>query len=195
MDLSRRQFFRLKPTQAVKLGMAEEQKAKPPTVFIRPPGALVNSDAFRAACTHCGTCAEACPFDAIQLLGPEEGRDEGTPMLQPEEHPCRWCVDMPCVAACADGALLLDDAGSTAPIARAVLDLDACLTQQGILCDDCVSVCPSRIRAIKMVSRAPVLDELLCVGCGLCALHCAAEPTAIQVVSLLGQRGNRSALE
>jgi ferredoxin len=34
---------------------------------------------------------------------------------------------------------------------------------------------------MKMVGRYPRLDEDACVGCGLCAYHCEATPTAISI--------------
>ena len=183
--ISRRQFFRLGPRKSVQLSMdasKEDPKPKPPV--IRPPGALADPNAFLSACTACGKCTEACPFDTISTLGPEAGRGEGSPVLTPDTKPCRWCDDMPCIQACSDGALVFNEQGGAEPIALAHLDMDHCLNRQGILCDDCVTVCPSNIHAITFRDHEPHLDESLCVGCGLCVLHCPAEPIALRLLPL-----------
>ena len=36
-------------------------------VPLRPPGALGEAD-FLAACTRCGQCVAACPFDTLTLI-------------------------------------------------------------------------------------------------------------------------------
>lgn len=148
---------------------------------IRPPGALKDDEEFLAACDRCQKCSDACPYDVISHLGPMAGKGEGTPFLDPEKTPCRWCPTMDCINACPSGALSFDDDGSVDPIGKAVLDLNLCLTQQGILCDDCVTVCPSNIKAIEMVNRTPQINPDKCVGCGLCVHYCAATPVAISV--------------
>jgi ferredoxin len=142
---------------------------------------LADTDAFRAACTGCKLCSEACSFDVVLFDGPEAGLDEGKAYIDPAEKPCRWCEDFPCIAACPEGALTFGETESPPPMARAEVDLTNCLNSFGVLCDDCATVCPSSIRAIKVVAGIPILNDELCTGCGLCAYHCEADSTAIHI--------------
>ena len=182
--ITRRQFFRLGLLDHLHLirtaDNPEYSRSKSPP--LRPPGALKKEEEFFAACDHCQKCSDACPHDAIFHLGPSAGPEEGTPVIDPSEMPCRWCPTMDCISACPSGALSFNDDGTVDPIGKAVLDLDLCLTQQGILCDDCATVCPTDIRAIKMVNRMPQIDHEKCIGCGLCVHYCAASPTAIRII-------------
>ena len=182
--ITRRQFLRLGLFDALDLmeeSTAPNSSNKTPCL-IRPPGAIKDDKDFSSKCERCGQCSEACPYDAIFHLGPAAGPDEGTPAINPNKAPCRWCPTMDCITSCPSGALRLKDDTSVAPIGKAKLDLDLCLTQQGILCDDCVTVCPTNIKAIKMVNRMPQIDHEKCVGCGLCVHHCASLPTAIRII-------------
>jgi MauM/NapG family ferredoxin protein len=147
---------------------------------VRPPGALQDSQAFLDTCHRCQACSAACPYDVISHLGPAAGEEEGTPFIKPEENPCHWCPTMDCLEACPSGALAYNDKGCVDPIAKAELDLNACLTQQGILCDDCVSACPTSVKALKLHNLKPQLDLHKCVGCGLCSYYCPTTPVAIR---------------
>lgn len=164
---------------------ASEQTRRPtPT---RPPGAVRPEAAFVAACagtTGCTACVEACPYDAIEVLGPEAGDAEGTPFLRVATNPCRWCQPMVCIEACEPGALAFDAKGAAPAIARVALDLSACLTSEGTLCSDCSSFCPPSVRAMTTSGRQPKLDAARCVGCGMCAWHCDATGDAITVLPL-----------
>ena len=71
-----------------------------------------------------------------------------------------------------------------APIAKAVLNLDTCLNNQGTICDTCAVMCPPHVKAIKMINRKPLLDVDLCTGCGMCAYYCESEPGSITIVAL-----------
>jgi uncharacterized Fe-S center protein len=63
-----------------------------------------------------------------------------------------------------------------------VFQLDSCLTNQGILCDECAAVFPPSVRAIWMVGHQPQMNGDACVRYGLCAHYCAAEPVAIRII-------------
>lgn len=182
--LSRRNLFRLKPRDVAQLfresGNGGEQAEEEP-VYFRPPGALTIERDFLSACERCGKCAEACPHDVIELLGPMAGRAEGTPVLSPADKPCHWCPTMDCVAACPTPALSFGPERMVAPIGRAVLNLETCLTSEGTICDTCASHCPSDVRAITMKNRVPQLDQDRCTGCGLCAWHCESRPGSITI--------------
>lgn len=186
--ISRRQLFRFKLGDFTR--HFKEEKKKDEDVpeekmkWFRPPGAIVDDGDFLASCLRCPHCADACPHDAITFLGPAEGRKEGSPVLHPTESPCYWCKDMPCIAACPTPALnfsIKEKLSSLPPIGIASINADACLLAQGILCDTCAVRCPTHIRAIRMNGKQPVLDASRCIGCGLCAYHCEADPGAITV--------------
>lgn len=196
--VSRRQLFRFKLgdfTRHFKESeTTESSEGEEKIRWFRPPGAIADDDAFLAACERCPHCAEACPHGAISLLGPAEGKLEGSPVLHPALSPCYWCTDMPCINACPTDALsfpVQDDITSIAPIGVATIDHDACLLAQGILCDTCAIRCPSHIKAIRMNGRHPVLDATRCTGCGLCAYHCEAEPGAIRITHITAPDQNQ----
>jgi ferredoxin len=182
-SITRRQFWRLHPIEALRTvltgrGSGEDKRSMP----VRPPGAAADEGLFLATCERCHKCSEVCPYDVIGHLGPEWGSAEGTPVLEPEVDPCRWCASFDCIEACPSGALSMGESGVAAPIGRAELNLAACLVTQGILCDVCVYRCPPSIRAITLQGRTPRIDQDSCVGCGLCAYYCAAEPSAIRIL-------------
>ena len=167
--ITRRQFFRLGLFDHLDLfrksGHSEYSRSESPP--IRPPGALKDEEEFLAACERCQKCSHTCPYDVISHLGPVAGIEEGTPFLDPNEAPCRWSPTMDCINACPSGALSFHEDNSVDPIGKAELDLKLCLTQQGILCDDCVTICSASIKAVNMVDRTPRIDSEKCVGCGL----------------------------
>ena len=181
--ITRRQLFRL-DLGAILAGVhAGDGEARP---VVRPPGALADEAVFVATCRGgadgCRACSAACSYGVVYHLGPEAGAAEGTPHMEPVTSPCHWCPTMDCVGACPTGALRLGPGESPRPIGTARLDLAACLTAQGILCDECATACPPQVRAVTVrFGRTPVLDADRCVGCGLCAFHCAAVPAAIAI--------------
>lgn len=184
-QLSRRQFFRLRPTTILRTavtgsegdrGRGDARRADP----IRPPGALPEAE-FRSTCERCGACRSACPYGVIHKLGPEAGTAEGTPFLEPEKEPCRWCPSMDCVHACPSGALRMEDGELPGPIAVAEIDMESCLVRQGTLCDTCVVHCPSHVGAITRRGREPLFNPTKCVGCGMCAYMCEARPSAYRI--------------
>ena len=71
-----------------------------------------------------------------------------------------------------------------APIAKAVLNLDTCLNNQGTICDTCSIMCPPQVKAIKMINRLPQIDSELCTGCGMCAFYCESDPGSIRIEAL-----------
>ncbi len=185
-DLSRRQFFRLRPGDLFK-GIipprkddGKEEEVRP----IRPPGALPDEIAFLARCEKCTDCASACPHDVILRMGPAFGQGEGSPYLEPGESACHWCESWDCIRACPSGALTLDAGHEPAPIAKVELNRDLCLISQGVLCDTCTHYCPPSSGALTMKLTSLVYNEEQCVGCGLCVYHCEATPTAFKIVPL-----------
>lgn len=148
---------------------------------LRPPGAIPEAR-FVAACTRCRQCVEACPHEAITLASPQDGYPEGTPYLpNVAAKPCQLCEDLPCVAACAEGALkpLLRE---EVRMGVAQVDPALCFAYQGQICDYCIDRCPFPDLAIAADERGrPVVNPDRCVGCGLCAYICVTTPGAIGV--------------
>lgn len=182
---SRRNLFRLRPGDYLKLirEVASPNPADEAPRRFRPPGALSNEDEFLSVCERCAACSIACPYQVIEHLGPITGQAEGTPVLNPESNPCRWCPNMDCIQACPSGALSFGPGSHVPPIGKASLQLDLCLNEQGVLCDTCAMHCPQAANAITMRNRRPILDVDACVGCGLCAYHCEASPGAFTLES------------
>jgi ferredoxin-type protein NapG len=187
--LTRRQLFRLRIgdlpalVRQAKNGHAHgDGDAEPEAAFFRPPGALADEDRFLATCERCRACADACPHGVISHFGASAGPREGTPFLDPNTAPCRWCGDMDCIRACPSGALAFGPEERVEPIGKAELDLETCLTSQGILCDSCAVACPPNVRAIKIVNRQPQLDWDRCTGCGLCVWFCQSRPAALKII-------------
>ncbi len=186
IKITRRQLFKLGFSDISGLVFEDEktENGKEPMEVFRPPGARKKEEEFLSLCEGCPDCSRACPHDVIFHLGPAAGGLEGTPTLNPNNNACRWCPDMPCIEACPTGALVFDRKrkDETSPIGKAVLNLETCLAEEGILCDRCAVTCPSDIKAITMRNRKPVLEKELCVGCGLCVFYCESTPVSLNVV-------------
>jgi ferredoxin-type protein NapG len=176
---------------------------KASAIVLRPPGAL-EEDWFIAACTKCGLCVSACPYQALIPARPGDGRPIGTPYFVMRERPCRMCRDIPCAAICPTGAL---DTGSVsdgeagkavlninkARIGLAVIDRETCIAYWGIQCDACYRACPVIDKAItvdyarndrtgKHAILGPVVHSDHCTGCGICERSCVTKKASIFVL-------------
>lgn len=194
-------------------GFLDGKKAYP--FILRPPGA-VNEQEFLARCTKCGICAAACPFRALIIASPGDGRPIGTPYFNMRENPCRMCRDVPCAEACPTGALdaaLLSGPGEDGPerldvkksrIGIAVIDRETCIAYWGIQCDACYRSCPFIDKALfveavrnertgKHAIFAPVVSGDHCTGCGMCERACITEKASIFVLPLEFAKGKSSA--
>jgi ferredoxin-type protein NapG len=165
--------------------------------YLRPPGAL-EEKRFLGACIKCGKCAQACPFRAVKMAGPEAGVAIGTPQIIAREEPCQLCPDLPCVKACPSGAL---DKGVTeiekVRMGMAVIvDRENCLSIRGLRCEVCYRNCPLIDKAITIEPRhnertgthtimEPVVHRDKCVGCGICEKTCVRENPVIVVQRML----------
>lgn len=150
------------------------------TDMLRPPGAIVPDERFIAACTACGNCIDACPWDAITLIDHEGVK---LPGIDPSTQPCRLCQDLPCISSCPDGALESPGEPEDVRLGVAVVDPRLCVTFHGQPCDRCFRACPYPDRAITMVGGRPLVGRADCTGCGLCEKACPEEPRAIVVVA------------
>jgi len=209
-ETDRRQFFRDIARQAgiaaigglVWAGYLDGKKAS--ATVLRPPGASAEKR-FLAACTKCGLCVAACPYQALVLARPGDGRPVGTPYFIMREHPCRMCRDIPCAVACPTGALdaaLVSEAGGSgtaalninkARIGLAVIDRETCIAYWGIQCDACYRACPLIDKAItvdyarndrtgKHAILGPVVHSEHCTGCGMCERACVTKKASIFVL-------------
>ena len=182
-------------------GFLNGKKAYP--TVLRPPGA-VEEERFLAACTKCGLCVAACPYQALVLARPGDGRPVGTPYFVMRERPCRMCREIPCTAICPTGALdttLVSDgeAGkkalniNKARIGLAVIDRETCIAYWGIQCDACYRACPVIDKAItvdparndrtgKHAILGPVVHSDHCTGCGMCERACVTKKASIFVL-------------
>lgn len=149
--------------------------------FLRPPGALREID-FIARCIRCGKCAQVCPYKSIRIAGLFDGISvAGTPFIKARDIPCYLC--MKCPPVCPSGALnrrLKNKQDVRMGTAR--INKKECLAWQGTLCRSCYQNCPIFDEAIKMDNELrPVVNEKMCVGCGICENVCPVEPAAIVV--------------
>jgi ferredoxin-type protein NapG len=198
-DKHRREFL-LKTTQGLAvtatggLGwfylLQEQAQASPRAV--RPPGAE-SSDDFYARCIKCGQCVQACPYDTLSLASAGSHVPVGTPYFVPRETPCYLCEDIPCQAACPTGAISRDlDKIEDARMGLAAIDIENCLSWQGLRCEICYRECPLLDQAItiehqqrrmsKHAMLVPLVHSDACTGCGICEKVCPTEEAAIRVV-------------
>jgi MauM/NapG family ferredoxin protein len=173
-------------------------KKRPPIPGpIRPPGA-VEETAFIDRCITCSACVRVCPENALH---PATLADDGliswnTPKLVPRIGYCRKeCAN--CSNVCPTGALLplsLEKKYLT-KIGTAVIDHGTCRTwQQQAACLICTIKCPyiaidtKEITVEGIVWKVPVVDNIKCIGCGVCEYYCPVQHHAAIEVSSFGER-------
>ena len=198
-SISRRDFFNrvaqgaaLAATGGLVWSYLLNQQARATPFAIRPPGARIEAD-FNARCIKCGQCVDACPYDTLQLATADAGVPIGTPYFIPRETPCYMCPDIPCIAACPTGALdpALQDINDSR-MGLAVIDIENCLSWQGLRCEICFRECPVQGQAItvehqprrlsKHAMFVPVVHSDACTGCGICEKACPTQKAAIRVL-------------
>jgi len=169
-----------------------QQQARATPFAIRPPGARYEPD-FHAKCIKCGQCVDACPYDTLRLASVGEPLPIGTPYFIPRDVPCYMCPDIPCKNACPTGALdpALEDINDS-KMGLAVIDIENCLSWQGLRCEICYRECPLTNKAItvehhpRKISKhamfVPIVHSGHCTGCGICENACPTQEAAIRVV-------------
>jgi ferredoxin-type protein NapG len=163
-------------------------------VPVRPPGALSKGD-FEKACTRCGLCVQACPYDTLKLATLLSSVEAGTPYFDARSIPCEMCDDIPCVVACPSGALdpQLTDIDDARMGTAVLIDHEECLNWQGLRCDVCYRVCPLIDEAITLenirndrtgyhAKLIPTVNSDVCTGCGKCEQACVTEIAAIKIL-------------
>jgi MauM/NapG family ferredoxin protein len=157
-----------------------------PLDLLRPPGAMAERD-FLDTCFRCGSCADACPADAIVLFTGDGGERRGTPHIDPNRRACVICDDLSCMKVCPSGALRLVERHDIR-IGLAKVNHSTCVRSNGEDCTTCVDVCPLGRTAIRIDNNGrievidPNTDGKGCTGCGVCQEQCPTRPKrAIQV--------------
>jgi ferredoxin-type protein NapG/ferredoxin-type protein NapH len=157
-------------------GFGDKRKAA--AGLLRPPGAL-EAEEFLATCLRCGKCAQKCPQEAIILGQGEQGLSIGTPYIKPRQAACNLCMD--CISVCPSGALRAIEKEKIR-MGTAQINTDTCLAWQGDECKICYTSCPFYNRAIQLEDyKRPVVNDAVCVGCGLCEQVCITEVPSITV--------------
>ncbi len=181
---------------ALPLMQLVQQAQSEPVFALRPPSAIGEQD-FLSACTRCGLCVRACPYDTL-VLSEKTHPTWGTPYFIPREIPCEMCEDFPCVTACPTNALSqnMQDINEARMGVAVLVDQQHCLAFLGLRCEVCYNVCPLMDQAIKLERMEnqrtgkhaffiPVVDAEFCTGCGKCEQACVlpeGQPAAIQVL-------------
>ena len=187
--MDRRDFFKRgfgKATE-VAVKVADKRVSERAKKWIRPPHAIPELD-FLLACTRCDACIKACPHHVIFPLAARLGADvASTPALDLLSKGCHLCEDWPCVNVCETKALLLPDEAefTVNKFATARINETTCLPFSGPECGACVSACLVE-GALTLVKEKPVIEQTLCVGCGLCREACVVEEKAIDISSYVG---------
>ena len=200
--MDRREFFRSALRRGAKtvVDHAEEKVEQEARRWIRPPFAIKELD-FLLSCSRCGDCVQACPHEVIFPLSARLGaKVVGTPALDLLSKGCHLCEEWPCVQACGEPALSLPELEDAIPsvehagtriteaadrllppkMAQLAVNIQTCLPYQGPECGACNNSCPVP-GALTFEGTRPVINDQLCVGCGLCREACIVDPAAITV--------------
>lgn len=175
--------------------LAKQSKASNQNI-LRPPGATNEAD-FLSACTRCGLCVRACPYDTLKLSELSQPIF-GTPYFEPRKIPCEMCEDLSCINACPTNALdqKIIDAEDIRMGTAVLVDEENCLAFLGLRCEVCYRVCPVIDKAITLelqentrthahANFIPVVHAEYCTGCGLCEKKCVLEKSsAIKVLPI-----------
>lgn len=140
----------------------------------RPPWAIAERP-FIQVCDHCGDCVDACPEHILV-----RGRGD-YPEVDFSRGGCTYCGK--CSTICEPGGLRSPD---THPWHLKAFIANTCVTNRDTDCTDCSDSCPvSAISFRPQVghTRVPILEEMLCNGCGSCVSACPE--AAISVYSLI----------
>ena len=163
--------------------------------LVRPPGSLPE-DKFLARCLTCGECMKVCPTNALQPCTFTDGLSRlYTPKVVPRIAGCEEKCSL-CGYVCPTGAIrkISYEEKRFAKIGTAVLDRHRCLAwEQNKECLVCDEVCPYNAIEFRIVDtvkgkfKVPVVNQDLCLGCGLCEQHCPVFDTAAIVVYKFGE--------
>lgn len=116
-----------------------------------------------SGCMGYGSCADACPFDAIHVIN-------GVAVVDREK--CKACGK--CVEVCPKHLISLIPYGAKTEVAcrstdKGPVTMKAC-TAGCIGCGICVKNCPAQ--AVTVTDFHAQIDQEKCTGCGVCAEKC-----------------------
>ncbi len=185
-------FAALLPWLGSKRTWAQGQGPAPGHPVIRPPAALPE-ERFVNACVRCGNCMKVCVTNGLQPVMLESSwLGLWTPQLVPEIGYCEYNCTL-CGQVCPTGAIpkLPVEEKRRAKLGLAEIDKRICYAWDGNKpCIVCEEHCPVPSKAIKTIKEQvngrtifrPVVDEELCIGCGICQNVCPVRPVrAIRV--------------
>ena len=159
---------------------------------LRPPGAIPETD-FLATCVRCGQCAKACPTHCLNPSVLEAGLSGFmSPMALMRSGPCdQNCTS--CGEVCPTGAIrrLMPFEKRLAKIGNAVIDRKRCVVwEKSKVCLVCDENCPYGAiywEENEKGDRRPLVDVVVCNGCGQCEHACPIEGEAAIRVFQKGQ--------
>ncbi len=198
--VSRKDFLFLVLSSIFLFGFKKKTGAKETGKVIRPPGAL-EEDQFLNRCIRCSNCMKVCPTNGLQPEMMQSGLGGiWTPHLVPEIGYCEYNCNL-CGKVCPTGAIPELDVNvkKNTKIGIAKVDRAKCIAwAHDSECLVCEEHCPVASKAIKidhtmvadkMIGR-PVVDEQMCIGCGICQNKCPVRPVrAIRVDPGSANRG------
>ncbi len=167
--------------------------------LIRPPGALPE-EPFVTACVRCGECMKVCPTNALQPAFGEGGLQAlESPVLVPRVGPCSQACNL-CGSVCPTRALepFTIEEKSYLYLGTAIVDRSMCIAwandKQCLVCDEACSYDAISQKKTAGLGR-PVIDERICVGCGLCERACPVQPQGAVHVYASGDKRHLSRRE
>jgi len=151
--------------------------------LIRPPWAQDERDFIANCKSSCHGCVDACPEKIIVI-----GRGK-YPHIDFSQGECTFCEQ--CLDACDYDALVKQE-NSEPWTHKAVITMQQCITQQGVVCRSCSEMC--EVAAIKFHPTiggvsAPEFNSDICNGCGACLSVCPSNAIFIQALDDVDQGG------
>jgi ferredoxin-type protein NapF len=158
---------------------------KDKNAFIRPPGAVKEED-FWYKCIRCGKCFNVCPSRCLKPVSIGQGVTEwGTPYVLPREAGCIICLS--CSQVCPSGAIQRIKQQQI-KMGTSQINRGKCLVWTAQKdCLVCMEYCPVGAIFTDKLGR-PIVDEKICVGCGLCEENCPVKGKSAIIVTTKGEK-------